>query len=335
MKIYKTAIIGCGNIASNFDKKSLSGKAYTHAGAYHLNPKTKNIAVSDLSQSRLDSFAKKWGNKSVYTDYRDMLKKEKIDILSICTPASSHLDIVKQACRYPVKAIYCEKPVTDTVKQAKEMISVCRKNNVILMINHQRRFGPFYRELKDKLSMDKLGTVQQAALYYTRGIRNTCTHMIDLFCFLLGEPKEVMAWYSKNMSPFENDPNIDGYIRFKSGITAWLKACDDRNYLILDMDIITTKARISLGDKIKCFKALPGKNLLKRRELFECKESFFRFEYPDYGMSSLTYGVSHIIDCIEHKKRPLSAGEDAIKSLQIIEKMLLSAKNNKRHKIAL
>ncbi len=60
MKKYRTAIIGCGNIASLFDKELKKSMAFSHAGAYRLCPKTQLVAACDVNPQRLPGFAPPW-----------------------------------------------------------------------------------------------------------------------------------------------------------------------------------------------------------------------------------------------------------------------------------
>ena len=324
MKKYNAAIIGCGRIGSEFDEKIPETIACSHAGAYHLHDRTDIISASDSNFSKLESFKKKWQTEHVYDDYRKMLKNEKIDILSICTPPETHLEIVEYAAMFPLKVIYCEKPTAYNVKDSKRMIGVCKGNKILLMINHQRRFHPFYRELKEKISQGFLGDIQQVNCYYARGIFNTGVHIIDLFCFLFGEAKRAVAFKSPIRSPFKNDPNIDAIIQFKNGTAATIKACDDSAYLILEVDILGTKARIRFGNRLEYFEAEASDNPLGLKTLSQ-KEIPFE---SAYGSVSLTEGVEHIIRCIENKDKPLSAGEDAVDSIEIIEAILRSSLQN-------
>jgi len=330
MKKYRAAIIGCGRIGSGFDKRPPKKTAFSHAGAYAIHPKTILVTASDSKKAKRDEFKRKWGLEAVYSDYKEMLKEEKIDILSICTTAESHLEIIKYASKFPLKAIYCEKPIADSVKAAERMVGLCRKNKIILTVNHQRRFGPFYRELKKKIGRGLIGKAQHVNCYYTRGIMNTGIHILDLFCFLFGRVGWVQAAYSLNKSPFAEDPNLDGVIKFKNGLSITISGCSDSHYLILEIDILTDKARIRFGNSFEYFKACPGRNLLGIKELVKVKNA--PFQSTDTGVS-LRYGVDHIINCLKKREKPLSSGEDATYALRVVEKMLDSAKNGKREYI--
>ncbi len=321
MKKYRAALIGCGRIGSEFDKQIPKKQAFSHAGAYSLCPMTELVAAADVDAKKRGRFSRKWKVSSVYADYNKMFRSEKIDILSVATPPSTHWPVIKEACRYPLKAIYCEKPISESVADAKKIVASCRKNKILLVVNHQRRFGAFYQELKNKLRNGKLGRVQQVTCYYARGVVNTCTHLIDLFIFLFGEVKSIDAKLSKNTSPFSDDPNLDGTLSFKNGLDLSLKACDDRAFLILEIDILTTKARVRIGEKLEYYEARPGKNLLKRKELVPSKAPFAA-KYPRYGMVPLNCGVERIVRCLDGKEKPLSTGENAMQALSVIQAML-------------
>ena len=291
---------------------------------------TELVAASDLDMAKRVAFSKKWGVRAVYENYKKMLSSEKIDILSVSTPPDTHWSVIREASRHPLKAIYCEKPIAESLDDANKIVALCKKSSILLFVNHQRRFGLFYQELKQKLIDGTLGTVQQATCYYTRGISNTCTHMIDLFIFLFGDVAGVEACTSLNASPFQNDPNIDGTIYFKSGLALSLKALDDKNYLTLETDIWTTKARIRMGEALEFFRIVSGKNLLNRPEL-AAAQTPFKAVYPKYGMVSLDRGVEHIARCLRMKEKPVSTGESATQALAVIRAMLDRAKINGKH----
>lgn len=329
MKEYKTAVIGCGRIASQFDKKIPKDKAFSHAGAYYLHKKTQMVCASDLDLNKLNLFKKKWDLSYGYQKYRQMLRNHKIDILSICTPPETHLEIIKYAVKFPLKAIYCEKPIALNYKDSEKIVNLCKKNNILLMINHQRRFQPFYKRLRGKINQGFFGDIQQVNCYYTRGIFNTGVHIIDLFRFLFGEVKSVFGSKSCIKSPFRDDPNMNVVMNFGNGATAVLRACDDSSYLILEIDILGRKRRLKISNKVESFKPKTVNNQLGLKVLVRENNSFF----ADYFPVSLTHAVSHIINCIEKKEKPLSSGDDGARAVKIIEASLKSSISRKLEKV--
>lgn len=332
MKRFRAAVIGCGRIGSSFDKAVPVKEAFSHAGAYHLCPGTQLVAAADPDADKRGAFSQKWNlpASAVHADYRDMLKREEIDILSVSTPPETHWPVIREACKHRLKAIYCEKPIADNVTNARKIVALCRQKKIRLVVNHQRRFGAFYQEVRRKLADGSLGTVQQAGCLYTRGIANTCTHMIDLFVFWFGPIDRVSARFSRSRSPFPNDPNLDAVLRFKSGLELSLKACDDQAFLILETDIVTTRARIRMGETLEYLEAKPGTNLLGLKELAPAAASPFAAVYPRYGMVPLDRGVAHVVDCLKTGKTPLSTGESGAHALAVIEALLKSAQQQRK-----
>lgn len=150
--MYKVGIIGLGRIACKLPDN--------HMNAYRDCPETRITTLCDIDKARLDQ----WGAIVPYTDYMKMVQNEKLDIVSVCTPPETHCEIVCNIAPY-VKAIYCEKPIALTLEDADKMIDICHKYEVILQVNHQRRFvNPKFR--------------------FSRGILNTGTHMFDLIRYL-------------------------------------------------------------------------------------------------------------------------------------------------------
>jgi len=139
-KPYRVGIIGLGRIACELPDNHL--KAYRECG------RTELIATCDVKKP------------SKYAYYLLMVQKENLDIVSVCTPPETHKEIVCSIAPY-VKAIYCEKPIAESLEDAQEMIDVCHACGTILQINHQRLFmNPVFR--------------------FSRGWLNTGTHAISL-----------------------------------------------------------------------------------------------------------------------------------------------------------
>ena len=244
---YKAGIVGCGRIGSQFDDDPKRKIISSHAGAYSAVAGVDLIAASDINEDNLKRCGDKWGIKSLYTDYKEMLENEDLDIISICTWSSSHLEIVNEAARNGARAIFCEKPIAETLKDASQIVKICNKNKIILQIDHQRRFCKFHQAVNKFIKGDQLGRIQQVSFYYTAGIANTGSHMFDLLRLFFGDVNWIIGINSQNPSPNEKDPNFDGIIKFKNGILCTIQACDVKQYLVFVMDIYGSKGRIRIN----------------------------------------------------------------------------------------
>ena len=87
--------------------------------------------MCDLVPGLLDDFKAAWAddlpNVNTYTDYREMLAREELDILTVATSDNRHTDIVVDGANASVKGILCEKPLATSLEDADRMIEACRR----------------------------------------------------------------------------------------------------------------------------------------------------------------------------------------------------------------
>ena len=101
------------------------------------------------------------GGERVYTDYHEMLAKENLDIVSVCTWPHLHAPMVIACAEAGVRAIHCEKPMATTFGDAKRMVEAAEKSSTQLTFNHQRRFNKPFRKAKELLDSGAIGDLQQ------------------------------------------------------------------------------------------------------------------------------------------------------------------------------
>ena len=119
------AIIGCGAMGQN------------HATQWMAVEDAEIAAVSDPIQERREKMAESTG-AAAYSDYRDAILHEGVNVVSVCTPVCFHAEISVFAAEHG-RHVLCEKPIALTLEQADEMIRVARFNNVLLSTSFQCR----------------------------------------------------------------------------------------------------------------------------------------------------------------------------------------------------
>ena len=315
--MFRAGLIGCGRIGSEFDEDPKRKMISTHAGAYSAVDEIELVAASDLDEEKLRKCGKRWGIVSLFRDYREMLKKERLDIVSVCTWNSTHLEIIREAVENDVKAIFCEKPIAETLKSADEIIELCKVKNVILQIDYQRRFDKFHQDIRKFIDAGNLGRVQQVNFYYTAGIASTGSHMFDLLRFFFGDVEWVYSIYSENRSPNPDDPNIDGILKFRNGIFCSVQVCDVKSFLIFEMDCLGTKGRLEIthsGFDLRFYK-------IGESRLFSGYKEIFRASSPidtDVPREFMLSAVKHLVECLKGNKPSMCSGEDGRASLELI-----------------
>jgi len=314
---FRAGIVGCGRIGSEFDDDPKRKQVATHAGAYRAVDDVELVAACDLNKEKLEKCGNRWHISSLYQDLGAMLKNEALDVLSICTWNSTHLDIIKETVKSGVKAIFCEKPVADSLKNADEIVQLCNSKGVVLQIDHQRRFDKFHQEVRAFLRGGKLGRIQQVNFHYTAGIANTGSHMFDLLRFFFGDVEWAQAFYSENHSHNPNDPNIDGMLKFRNAPLCMIQACDARSYLIFEMDCLGTEGRLRLthsGFDIEFYSVKESELFSGYREIYPVPSPIDKHIPRDF----MVEGVKHLIECLKEGKKSISSGEDGRAALELI-----------------
>jgi predicted dehydrogenase len=329
-KRYKAAIIGCGRIASDFDDDPKMVETFgiaSHAGGYTDNDNIDLIAASDISKEKLDKFGKRWDVPRLYSDYTEMLGNEEVDILSICTWNSTHLEILEVASKSNVRAIWCEKPISDSLTNAKRMIEIADAHKIKLAVNHSRRWDKLYINIADIIHSGELGEIQQVSCYYTGGLANTCSHLFDVLRMFLGDAEGVAGWI--NDSPGKDDPNMDGYIKFKNGATAILQSVVVKSFLIFEFDIYGTEGRLRIEDNGFGLSYWKVKESEKYSGYNELAAESAPLEIPPKTM--VKSAVQDIVESIQTSKEPACTGLDGYKALEMICAFQLSSSENNRY----
>ena len=151
-KITRVGIIGCGGIATKKHMPSLK--------------KVKNcemVAFCDVVKERAEESAKEFGieGAKVYTDYKELLRDESIDVVHVCTPNRSHSFITVDALEAG-KHVMCEKPMAINSAEAKKMLDAANRTGKLLTIGYQGRFRSDSRYLKAEAEADVFGDIYYA-----------------------------------------------------------------------------------------------------------------------------------------------------------------------------
>jgi len=240
---YKVVIIGLTGIGARRPAEPVGiplygGAPRSHAAAYHQHPQTEVVGVCDIRPQALEDFKRDWGdvwpNVNVYTDYKSMLEKEQPDLVSVVTPDHLHADITVTAANQPsVRAILCEKPISTTLADADRMIAAADENNVLLSIEHTRRWSPLFHAARELIRDGDLGPLRSVTvnMYSPRSMlfRNG-THMVDMLNFFAeSDPAWVFAELEDGFDHFTEyksdgghdpatDPAATAYIHYANGV---------------------------------------------------------------------------------------------------------------------
>jgi len=169
--------------------------AHGHARAYLADPRSDLVACADISDEAAGRFAAEFGIPHRYIDYREMLERERPDIVSICTHHQYHAPMTIETARIAApKAILCEKPIALDLASADAMIAACRASGTRLLIGHQRRFARQYVTAREAIASGRVGEIisVEAFGHPRSSLLVDSTHTVDLVRSFLGDPSG--AW---------------------------------------------------------------------------------------------------------------------------------------------
>ncbi len=313
---FRAAIIGLGFVGAG---DQVSGNAIggqqvsaldgTHVEAFLKNPRFKLVAGSSRDAGRRERFTQRTGIKT-YSDWRELLDREKPEIVSIATYAPSHAEITTACADRGVRVIYCEKPIATRLTDAEQMLSSCEKAGALLIINHNRRFNINYRRLRDEIAKGVLGELTSASLRWGSGrLGNIGTHLIDALCMLTGRNIEAVFGTLDLSAKTDcrgaefSDPGGWGLMRLSGGL---MVTVDAANHGTGAMQIIIygQKARAIVGRDTLSIEFPDG-----RIEQCPCLSK---------NATSMDLAVAEIADWLDKNKLFPYSAADAIKTLESI-----------------
>lgn len=220
---YRFALLGCGNIGSRHAEQVKAVGVLS--------------AVCDIVPERAVSFADRYGAKP-YSSLDDLLKKEKIDIVTVATPNGLHpahsIRALEAGCH-----VLCEKPMAITSTDGLQMLQAAKAAGKRLFVVKQNRYNAPVAAVKNLMDAGKLGKISgfvlncfwnRPAAYYNESWRGTLamdggtlftqfSHFIDLLWWFLGEMDAAVGWRGnfmhKGWIEFE-DTGVAGLV-MKSG----------------------------------------------------------------------------------------------------------------------
>lgn len=321
---FKAAIIGLGNIGFQFSLDPLRKGIWSHAVAYSACKQTELCAAVEIDQKKAQTFIAYYkGRIPVFLTIKELMTSFRPDIVSVCTPTNTHWAVLKELSKYPVKAVFCEKPIAGSIRQAQQMIALCRRNKIVLAINHTRRWEAGYLKTKEIILKGRIGQVKAVRGIYPAQIFNIGTHILDIIRFLISKDPEQASGICSN--PENPDPDVSGYLIFRDGVACTINAVGKREDLIFEIDVIGTQGMIRIsenGRKVELGVFVDSHNYSGYRELF-LKELKLKG-----GENRLMYAVEDVAQVLLMKKGFVNcSGNDGLMALQMSQAMLASAKN--------
>ena len=321
---YRVGMIGVGSMG------------LVHARSYLHNPYTEIVAAADTDSDNLALFTENFGVPG-YGSYEEMLGKEQIDIAAPVLPVRANADAIVAAARAGVRAIFCEKPLTASLKDADRTVEECRSRGVYFFGGHTVRNYPQMWKAREMIEAGEIGEVQSINLYDSNG-QGGCHWMSVVRMFAVDANADwVVGWVAGDpFSDFEGDKyteqkgdigvrKIGGYIRFDNGMECFSQYGTTKS----GIEVLCSRGVFaSDGATFHLWKAkesTEGRQMADLEEvdgLFPDTKTFDdqgRFDDEGWAIpeNRLNNTVQWVVDSLETGVKPRCSGDDPRKSLEI------------------
>ncbi|MCL2042812.1 MAG: Gfo/Idh/MocA family oxidoreductase [Treponema sp.] len=335
MEKIPAAIIGLGRIASLLEEDSLREKPCTHAGAITAHPDCSLIAGCDSNEKRRRLFTEKW-QVPVYADAAEMLRLHRPRILSIATHPDSHYQYCSLAASFGVPVVICEKPLADTIVEARKIARLCESSQqpIRILTNHERRYSQDYIRAKaiiDGKSLGKLLSVR-AVLYMGKTRRllqvlwHDGTHLADAIMFLTGAVLKHRQQWGAKLSAKSGTVWLEGKLQsapppvgtpLPGGalpVPVIMEVGAGRDHLVFEIEFSCEKGRLRIGNGVfEVWESLPSPYAEQFRSLKSTGEVF---RGPTGYFANM---IQDAVDCVkERSRKPRSSAADGLKVIEYL-----------------
>ncbi|MFA5255712.1 MAG: Gfo/Idh/MocA family oxidoreductase [Candidatus Omnitrophota bacterium] len=300
-------------------------------------------SVSDMDKKVLRYIKLRHPSLKICAHYKDLIHSKDIDAVVIATPAREHYRMAREAL-LSGKDVLVEKPLATSVKDARDLVSIARKKNRILMVNHTFLFTGAVRKIKEIIRSGDLGRI----LYYD-GVRinlglfqkdvnvlwDLAPHDLSIMLFLLNkEPVQVSAIGVAHLKKgIENIAYMT--LGFKGDLIAhfhfnWLAPAKVRLTLIGGSEKMIVYNDTEPSEKVKVYD--------RRVKIVHSPEGEYKPNY-DYRIGDmwapkvdlaepLQYACEEFVNAVRKHRKPVSDGEFALRIVKILEAAKKSIKHN-------
>ena len=268
------------------------------------------VGIVDLDSRKTAEIASKYGCSS-FSGYADLI--ESCDALSIVTPTSTHHAIAMD-CLNARKDLFIEKPITERLDEARDIIEAAEKNNLILQVGHLERYNPGIVAAMEMIKAPKFIEAERLSPFLGRGIDVDVTldlmiHDIDIVMSIVrSEVKEIRA---------TGDRVVTGKIDVAK---AWLEFENGCKALIAASRLAPEKMRKLRIHQEDAYISVDYQSQEVRRYFKRGTDISFDIVKPE-NKEPLKEELSDFVSCVLQRKRPLVSGKEAMDALEIVLKI--------------
>ncbi|MCP5063925.1 MAG: Gfo/Idh/MocA family oxidoreductase [Ignavibacteriae bacterium] len=315
-----------------------------HLGNFHTKllkeiQEVNLVGVNDISMQAGKEISGKYDIPFV-KDLDDLLQQ--VDAVSIVATTSSHYKLVKKALENNVH-VFVEKPITNTIEEAKELVELAKKNNLKLQVGHIERFNPALLSLEKYNMNPKFVQTDRLAQFNPRGtdvavVLDLMIHDIDIILSLV--KSDVKSVNASGVAVVSDNIDIaNARIEFENGAVANVTASRISQKKMRKMRMFQKEAYISVdfdSGVSEVFRLISASE--KSVEHFltfgemgvgDNKKSVV-YEQPEVKqVNALKHELCLFAKAVQNDTTPIVSGEDGLKALQVAEMIIKKIEENR------
>jgi UDP-N-acetyl-2-amino-2-deoxyglucuronate dehydrogenase len=332
----RVAIVGCGRISKN------------HFGSIEkYTEDLELVAICDINPTVLAEHVRKY-KVPAFSDMMEMLQKEKIDLVVLCTPSGIHSDQTVLAANHHVH-VMTEKPMATRWHDGVRMVKACDENAVRLFVVKQNRRNTTLQLLKRAVTEKRFGKIYMVHLnvfwtrpqsYYDQGngwrgtwefdggaFMNQASHYVDLLDWLIGPVEKIQAMMSTTRDIEAEDTGVLN-VKWRNG------ALGSMSVTMLTYPKNLEGSITILGEKGTARIGGVAVNEIQLWQFEQPQAYDQQVQAANYETTSV-YGFGHplyyknVIDVLRGDHEPETDGREGLKSLELLIAAYLSARDNK------
>lgn len=331
----RMGVVGCGRISKNHFE---SIKQHSE----HL----ELAAICDIDNEVLAEHGNYY-NVPAYRDIEEMLQKEQLDVVALCTPSGLHPDQTVLAAKYKINVL-TEKPMATRWKDGVRMVQACDEAHVRLFVVKQNRRNTTLQLLKQAVEEKRFGKIHLVHLnvFWTRpqsyydqakwrgtwefdggAFMNQASHYVDLLDWLVGPVEKVQAMMSTTREIEVEDTGVLN-VKWRSGALGSISVTmlTYPNNLEGSITILGEKGSVRVGGV--------AVNDIQLWQFSDTRDYDKQIQSANYQTTSV-YGFGHplyyknVIDVLRGEAEPETDGREGLKSLELLIAAYLAARDGK------
>jgi hypothetical protein len=310
----RAAILGAGKIAQGFDDPG-SGVVLTHVNAYRQHGGFEVVAFCDSDLERARAASRRW-NVPHAVGHIGELATWKPDIISICTPDATHLDMLEACLGLGPRLVFCEKPLALDAGRAGAIVERYRDRGVGLMVNYSRRWSDSARACLALLREGACGRILSVRIRYYGGWFHNGSHLADLIG-LFFNPSVAGGSLLRKDPMKDGDVRLTGSAVLKDGAHAFpfhFECLPGDRISHLELELMFENSSFWMGERDGTVWKISG---IRENSVypgyFELTESPLEKEDPSQTMRR---AAENVYGFLTRGESPLSSGVTALATLE-------------------